>query len=227
MRFWCCSLILAMIGTVSVNAAPAPSESIYIVSYVDVLAAASRRAAKALEQYRDQSRREPGALGIDVFAQMHRPSGFAVVEVWQDKAAFDAHRKAAATEQLDRDMQALHLGPWDVHVHSDYYQGSAAIGLPRALTLLVHVDVIPPLAAEYAGILKDYIDGIRGEPGLLRFAVLQSLAPRTNHFTVVEDWRDDAALEAHQKAAFVQTYRGVLAHELASPYDERAYQKLN
>ena len=43
----------------------------------------------------------------------------------------------------------------------------------------------------------------RQEPGNLRFDVLQHTM-RGNHFTVIETWRDQAALDAHVASAACQ-----------------------
>jgi quinol monooxygenase YgiN len=215
------------IVALAANAAPAPSQPIYVIAYVDVLAGAAPRAAAVLKEYRDASRNESGAPGVDVFSQTGRAGGFAIVEIWRDNAAFEAHGKAAAIEHLRRDMKPMQLAPLDVRVHTAYSLGSPMAASPSAVTLLVHVDVIPPFVADYERIVKQYIDGSRGESGLLRLDILQTLPPHTNHFTVIESWADAAALQIHQRAATAQAYREDLAPKLGALYDERAYRKMD
>ena len=220
-------VLLAGLMLAPAQAQPVSPGSIQVVAYVDVLASASRQAAAVLERYRAASRQEPGALGVEVFAQINRPGGFAILEVWQDPAAFEAHGRAPATERLMQALLPMQLAPWDRHAHSLFYGGPAGGGRQGALTLLVHVDVLPPFAEDYAGELKAYIEGSRTDPGLLHVAVLQFLPPHANHFTVIEEWRNASALEAHQKGAVAQTYRARLAAQIGAPFDERAYKKLN
>jgi len=208
-------------------AAPESSLPLYVITYVDVLASTAPRAALLLGEYRAASRNESGAVSIDVFSQRGRPSGFAIAEVWRDAAALQAHGKAAAIEQLKRGLKPLQLAPLDVRVHTAYAIGTTRALGERAQTLLVHVDVLPTFVEDYAKILQRYIEGTRGEAGLARLDILQTLAPHTNHFTVVESWLDAAALQAHQKAATAQSYREALAPMLGALYDERAYQKLH
>ena len=215
------------IMALATHAAPAPSQPIYVVAYADVMASAAPRAAVALKHYRDASRNESGALGIDVLSQRDRASGFAIVEIWRDAAAFEAHGKAAALEQLRRDMKPMQLAPLDVRAHTAYSLGSPTPTGRNAMTLLVHVDVIPPFLADYERIVKQYIDASRGESGLLRLDILQTFPPHTNHFTVIESWVDAAALEAHQKSATAQAYREDLAPKLGALYDERAYRQMD
>jgi quinol monooxygenase YgiN len=217
-------LLMAM---ATVHAAPESAPPVYVITYVDVLADAASKAAVLLREYRGASSNEPGALGIDVFAQHGRPSGFAIAEIWRDGAAFEAHGKAVAFDQLKRGLTAMQLAPLDVRVHTAYSVGATLAVRERAPTLLVHVDVLPSFVDDYERILKRYIEDTRGEPGLARLDILQTLPPHTNHFTVVESWLDTAALQAHQKKTTAQTYREALAPMLGALYDERTYQKLN
>ena len=227
MKFLFLSCILAQLALAATAATPEPSQPVHVVVYVDVLASAAPRAAAALKAYRAESRREPGASDIDVFAQEGRASGFAIVEVWRDSPAFEAHGKAAAIERLRREMKPMQLAPLDVRVHTAYSLGSAAALGPHGITLLVHVDVLPPFVGDYDRILKPYSEATRAESGLQRLNILQTLPPHPNHFTVVESWIDAAALQAHQKAATAQAYREALAPMLGALYDERAYRKLD
>ncbi len=227
MKFVFLSCIFAQLAFAATAAAPESSQPVHVVVYADVLASAAPRAAAALKVYRAESRREPGAAGIDVFAQEGRASGFALVEVWRDSAAFETHGNAAAMELLRRELKPLQLAPLDVRVHTAYSLGSAATLGSHAITLLVHVDVLPPFVADYDRILKHYMEGTRAETGLQRLDILQTLPPHTNHFTVVESWIDPAAWQAHQKAATAQAYREGLAPMLGALYDERAYRKLD
>jgi quinol monooxygenase YgiN len=46
---------------------------------------------------------------------------------------------------------------------------------------------------------------------------------RANHFTVVEHWESQSALEAHVAAAATRAYRDTLQPMTGSPLDERVY----
>lgn len=215
--------VLTMMVPAAVPAQPVPAQPVYVVAYVDVLASARATAAAALRQYRGASRGEPGALRIDVYSQTGRASGFAIVEAWRDGAAYEAHGKAAAMERLRRDLQPLQLAPMDARVQTAYSVDPPMTEGKNALTLLVHVDVIPTFLADYERIAKNYIEGTRGESGLLGLEVLQTLPPHTNHLTVIERWVDAVALEAHQRAATARSYREALNPMLGALYDERSY----
>jgi quinol monooxygenase YgiN len=227
MKFLFLACLVPQLALAATSATPEPAQPMQVVVYVDVLASAAPRAAAALKAYRTESRREPGASGIDVFAQEGRAGGFAIVEVWRDSTALETHGKAAAIERLRREIKPMQLAPLDVRVHTAYSLGSAAALAPHAITLLVHVDVLPPFVGDYDRILKRYMEGTRTESGLQRLDILQTLPPHTNHFTVIESWVDAAALEAHQKAGTAQAYREALTPMLGALYDERAYRKLD
>jgi quinol monooxygenase YgiN len=224
---WSITLIVLLLCAAPTQAAFDPSAPIYVVSYIDVLATAHKPAAKLLKKYRDASRQEPGALGVELLAQSGRPSGFAVIESWRDNAAWDAHHNAMSTIQVKQDLKAMELGPWDVHTHSDLVGGSAIVNMPNALIVMVHLDVIPPFTADLMKRLQRYVEESRDASGLLRHIVIQGSPPRINHFTVIEDWRDERALEAHQSSAAAQAYRDWVAPALGASYDERNYRILN
>jgi quinol monooxygenase YgiN len=83
------------------------------------------------------------------------------------------------------------------------------------------VDVAPNPAV--APMLTRLAEASRQEPGNLRFDVQQHMM-RGNHFTVVETWRDQAALDAHVAAAHTKRYRDELQPLTGSPLDERVFK---
>jgi quinol monooxygenase YgiN len=219
--------VLTMMLAAAAPADPVSSQAVYVVGYADVLASAAPQAAAVLEQYRAASRGEPGALRIDLYSQRGRAGGFAIVEVWRDGAAFETHGRAAAIERLRHDLKPLELAPVDVRVQSAYSLGPPMAEGRKAITLLVHVDVIPPFLGDYERIAKNYIEDTRRESGLLGLDVLQTLPPHTNHLTVIERWVDAAALEAHQRTATARGYREALNPMLGALYDERSYRNMD
>jgi quinol monooxygenase YgiN len=82
------------------------------------------------------------------------------------------------------------------------------------------VDVAPNPAV--APMLSRLAADSRQEPGNLRFDVLQHTM-RGNHFTVIETWRDQAALDAHVAAPHTRRYRDDILPLTGSPLDERVF----
>ncbi len=89
------------------------------------------------------------------------------------------------------------------------------------MAVIAHVDVAPNPAV--APMLARLAQASRQEPGNLRFDVLQHTM-RGNHFTVIETWRDQAALDAHVVAAHTKQYRDEVLPLTGSPLDERTFR---
>jgi autoinducer 2-degrading protein len=70
--------------------------------------------------------------------------------------------------------------------------------------------------------LRQLADASRKDDGNLRFDVVQ-FSVRPNHFTVVEQWRDQKALDAHVAGEHTRQYRDDLQPLTGSPLDERVY----
>ena len=87
-----------------------------------------------------------------------------------------------------------------------------------------HVDVAPN--PQVAVMLKDLAEASRKEPGNVRFDVVQHTM-RANHFTVVEIWRDQKALDVHVGSPHAKHYRDTLQPMTGSPLDERVYKPLD
>jgi quinol monooxygenase YgiN len=94
----------------------------------------------------------------------------------------------------------------------------------QGVFVISHVDVAPN--TEAPTLLQKLADASRQEAGNLRFDVIQH-AQRANHFTVVEHWQNQAALDTHVAAAHTREYRDALAPLTGSPLDERAYTPID
>ncbi len=66
----------------------------------------------------------------------------------------------------------------------------------HAVYVISHVDIAPQSQGPPADALRSLAEASRKEPGNLRFDVVQHTM-RGNHFTVVEGWRNQQALDAH------------------------------
>jgi quinol monooxygenase YgiN len=89
-----------------------------------------------------------------------------------------------------------------------------------AVYLVTYVDVMPNSVPAGSTLLKTYRDASRKEDGNQRFEVLQEMA-RPNRFLMLETWKDQAALDAHAKAAPTTQFRDKLKAIQNAPYDER------
>lgn len=218
-------LATAMMSIAAIQSAPAQEDSTaYLVTYIDALPASAKQSAALLKQLADASRKEPGNLRFEVLQRTVPSSQFLVLEAWKDKAAMDAHMAAASTKQLRDKLQSLLLAPIDdrTSIATSVSPMQAARG---AVYVATHVDVAPPMREKTLGVLKPFADVARKDAGNLRFDVLQQTA-RTNHFTVVEVWRDQKSSDAHELTAHGKTYRSDLAPMIGALYDQRFYKPL-
>jgi quinol monooxygenase YgiN len=87
----------------------------------------------------------------------------------------------------------------------------------------MHVDTTPTPTSNAVMLLQQLAEVGRKEDGNLRFDVVQHLT-RTNHFTVIELWRDRRSADAHALAAKTKKFRDDLLPILGSPYDDRFYK---
>jgi quinol monooxygenase YgiN len=205
------------------RAAAAPSEAtVYAVSYVEVAATSETPGIAALKQYRDMSRSEKGCIRIDIFEQVGRTGHFAVVEAWTDQASFDAH-VAAAQAVLLRSLQPLRVSAYDQRPYKALDLGMPHDAPARAVSVVTHVDTVQSPQAPQ--LLKELAERSRREEGNVRFDLLQH-AMRANHFTIVETWRDQEALDRHAAAPATRQYRDALQPMTGSPLDERVYKAI-
>lgn len=207
------------------QASTAADTRFYAVSYVEAMASSSGKAIALLKQYRDTSAKQDGFVSIELFEQLGRPGHFALFEVWRDQKAFDA-RDAGVQQRLRDALQPMRVSDYDQRPYKAISVDDRRGGRPAASQVIVlsHVDVAPN--PQVAVILKDLAETSRKEAGNVRFDVVQHTM-RANHFTVVEVWRDQKALDAHVAAAHTKHYRDTLQPMTGSPLDERVYKSID
>jgi len=222
-RSWMFGMAMLAAGA----AAHAQDGSVHVVTYVDVMPSSVVSGAALLRQYRDASRKEDGSVRVQALQEIGRPNRLAVVEVWKDKAARDAHVAAASTAQFRDKLKAIANAPYDERINNGLYVGSAQ-GQPAkdAIWVLTHVDVVPAGKDDTMALLKGMSADTPKDGGSLRYDVLQQ-ANRANHFTVAEAWANAEGLDGHAMAAHTRAFRDKLAPMAGALYDERFYKELD
>lgn len=188
------------------------------VAYVEVNAVSVEAGRTALRQYRDAIGKAVSSTRIELFEQSGRPGHFAIVETWRDQHAFDT-RDSSARSRLTDALAPIRVSGYDERTYKTLTTANAASSR-GTVYVITHVDVIPNPQA--AGILERLADASRKENGNLRFDVVQH-SVRPNHFTVIEQWRDQKALDAHAAAAHTVRYRDEIQPLAGSPLDERVF----
>jgi quinol monooxygenase YgiN len=200
----------------------APTDStFYAVSYVETTASSTAAATKAFKQYRDASRPQDGYIRAEFFEQVGRPGHFAVVETWRDQKAFDS-RDASPQKRLIDALEPTRVSGYDQRPYKTLAVGTAQPPSGQQVVYVIaHVDVTPN--PQVPVLLRQLAEASRQDPGNLRFDVLLHTM-RGNHFTVIEAWRNQQALDAHVAAAHTKQYRDTLQPLTGSPLDERTFR---
>jgi quinol monooxygenase YgiN len=88
--------------------------------------------------------------------------------------------------------------------------------------VVTHVDVLPNNPGG-AKLLHQYAEETRKEKGAERIELYVQIS-RTNHFTLVEVWDNQADFDAHEANPQSKQFRDQLAPMLAGPFDERVHK---
>jgi quinol monooxygenase YgiN len=219
-------LAITILAPMLAGPARAQDNVVYLATYVDVLPNAVLSGEALLERYRDASRKQVGNLRFDVLHEIARQDRFAILEVWQDKAALDGHGTAASTLRFRDELKEILSAPYDERVGS----GTYAEPLPSesrvdTIYVLTHVDVTPDHLDDCLALLKTMSVETSRDYGNIGYEVLQQIA-RPNHFTIVEEWTSRKALNSHIMAAHTRAFRQRLAPMAGALYDQRFYKEL-
>ena len=213
--------MLSMLALLMMMAEP---NAFYVATYVDVQLNSTNDGVALIKQYREAARREKGNSGVDVVQEIGRPYHFVITELWKDQLSFEAHEKGGPTAQFRSKLKAIHNSPYDQRVHQGLAVDSRPWpAAPGTVSVVTHVDVPPPRKDETEVWLKRVAEESRKDEGNLRYDVFQQTAPRTNHFTIFEVWKDRNAFDSHEMKSHTRQFREALAPMLGAPYDERLY----
>ena len=149
LRVLALGLAMTVIGATTDAPAQAPAPAaiegpIYSVTYVEVMPTSRTDGIASLKRYRDAARKEDGNLRCEVVSRIGQPHQLAILEVWKDQKAFEAHGKSANTTQLRDKIQA--------------HEFDIGKGDPLRLTVSIGVADFPEAKVETAEDLLDCAD---------------------------------------------------------------------
>src|SRR5215470_740464 len=197
----------------------------HMITYIEVIPAAKAQAASLLKELAAASKQDAGLLRFEVLERTAPTNQFVIVEAWKDEAALTAHAAAAHAKQFRDKIQPHLMAPIDDRLSIVTTTSPIAAATGAGLYVVSHVDVAPPNRDKIIVALKALADPTRKDKGNARYDVLQMKA-RTNHFTVVEAWADQAADDAHEIAAHTKEFRATLGPLTGALYDQRWYKPL-
>ena len=219
-------MALAATGSSAQTPPPAIEGPVYTATYLEVLPTGVKDGGALLKQYRDAGRKDSGNQRMEVVQEIGRPTRFALLAIWADQKAFEAHGKAAHTAQFRDKFKSVHAAPYDERLHSGMAVADKGTLRGGSIVVVTHVDVPPPFKDTTVPLLQQLAEASRKDSGNQRFEVQQQ-ANRLNHFTVVEQWADQKAYAAHVMAAHTRQFRDKLGPMSGALYDERLYRAVD
>jgi quinol monooxygenase YgiN len=96
------------------------------------------------------------------------------------------------------------------------------LAMKDRIYVVTHIDVLPNTPGG-AKLLQHYAEETRKEKGAERIELYVQIS-RTNHFTLVEVWDNQADFDAHEADPHSKQFRDQLAPMLAGPFDERLHK---
>lgn len=196
------------------------SATAHSVVYVEVQSVASARAA--LIAYETAVKAEAGFTRLEAFEQVGRPGHLVFIETWRDQAAMEA-QQPAAQQQLAAALETTRTSNIDRRPYKAVHSAQGSAADAATIYVISHVDAAP--GGDMSAILQAWVEGSRRESGNVRFEILQH-AVRGNHYTVIEAWKDGAALEAHALAVHTRAFRDAFGPLAGSPLDARIFTAL-
>ena len=199
----------------------------YLMTYVEVIPSANARAIAAMKEYRDASRKEPGAMFADIYQEEGQSHRFVLSEIWQNRSMAAAHTQGAATAALIGKLAPIELGPTDVRIHQAHSVTPPKASSRNDVVVISHIDVAGGNTQNLIRAMGPLSEASQKENGMVRYEILDEVPAHANHFRSFEEWSSLAAFEAHNRSPHVQTYRKTVLQWLGTPYDQRLYRLVN
>ena len=100
--------------------APAQQDDkrIFVVTHVDLVPPNIADGTKMLVQFAIDSHKEKGSLRFELLRDVSRANHFSLVEIWQDRQAFDAYLGSDTSKRLREKLQPMLGSPFDERLHS-------------------------------------------------------------------------------------------------------------
>jgi quinol monooxygenase YgiN len=91
------------------------------------------------------------------------------------------------------------------------------------VVVVTHVDIDPQFVPKAQPLLETFVNDSLDDRGVKSF-ILITQAGTTNHFQLIEIFRDMRAFDAHVSAGHTVQFRTDLQPFIGAPYDERLYR---
>jgi quinol monooxygenase YgiN len=91
--------------------------TVFVVTHIDVPPPSKDQCIELVTAQVTASRKAPGCMRFEVFQQANRPNHFSAVEVWADRAAFDANIVAAHTKDFRMKLTPISGALYDERIY--------------------------------------------------------------------------------------------------------------
>lgn len=202
-----------------------PEQPYFIVTYIEAAPSEAKKAAELIRKHSAASKQQAGNLRFEALQRKGRKNHFALLEVWQDQAAREAHAKTGRTSAFREALQPLLYSPYDERPHVGLVAADPAKIAKKGsgdVFVVTHVDIIPteqfaPCKRQVSEtgpcgntLVEKLTLGSREHPGNLRFDALTQ-SNRPNHMTIIERWRSARDQEAHAMHGDTKHFRDGLS----------------
>jgi quinol monooxygenase YgiN len=120
-----CAVLLGWLASVVLPApasaqqkAQAKSGALYVVTYVDVFPNFTEDTMKALRQFAADNRKDPGLTRFEFLQDVVRTNHFSIVEVWQNRQAYEAHLTQDHSKRFREKIQPGLGSPFDERLYN-------------------------------------------------------------------------------------------------------------
>src|SRR5215831_1911888 len=200
----------------------------YLMTYVEVVPSASARAIAMMKEYRDATRKEPGANFVDIYQEAGQTHRFILSEIWQNRAMAKAHSDGPLVAALAAKIKPIEIGPSDLRIHQAHMVTPPKAPKANDVFIISHVDVAGQgNLGKLITMLNTLGEASQKDNGMVRYEILDEVPAHANHFRVYEEWSSMATWEAHNLAPHAQAYHDALLPLLGTPYDQRLYRLVN
>ncbi|MGC3981438.1 MAG: antibiotic biosynthesis monooxygenase [Steroidobacteraceae bacterium] len=196
-------------------------QMIATVTYVELLPSAVQKVLDAFKTYREAGSKEAGYVRIELLQQMEQPGRWVILESWRDQEALAAHDAGKLSAQLQGAIQADRISSYDRRAYKALDVDTEKPINAQSIYVVTHVDI----AGQQRGateLLQQHCLDSRQDAGNLRCVVWQSTT-RSNHYTLVAIWKDQAAYLAYRASTHSRRFRDAVEPMTGSPIDERLY----
>lgn len=200
--------------------------AVYAVTYLDVAASSVAQGITLLKNYRALSGHEAGNLEFTVLQETIRPNRFVIFEGWKNQAAFDAHSKAAAASEFQKEWTPIRNSPpFQMTQESFVIAPTRATPTPGALYMVEHMDFMPSFATNAEPLVKTLAQDSQKEKSVIRYDAYHF---GDHHYMIVAVWPNDKAFDVHEAATYTRQFRASAAVPGAriDLYEERLYQSI-